>query len=53
MNRVATEDTVINGIPIKKGTVINIPAIAIQLDPEYFEDPDEYKPERFEVRSSE
>ena len=53
LNRVATEDTVINGIPIRKGIVINIPTIAIQRDPEYFEDPDDYKPERFEVRSSE
>jgi len=46
--RKCTKDYVFeDGAKVEKGTAAFIPIHAIQHDPEYFEDPEEYKPERF------
>ncbi|XP_029404279.2 probable cytochrome P450 309a1 [Bactrocera dorsalis] len=52
-SRLCTESTEIvlddgRRIPIKKGQVVTIPVFSYLHDPEYFEDPLEFRPERFE-----
>jgi len=47
--RSCTKDyTFEDGSRINKGTSLFIPTQAIQMDPEYFKDPEEFRPERFE-----
>ncbi|KAL1123514.1 hypothetical protein AAG570_002591 [Ranatra chinensis] len=36
-----------DGQTIKKGTTVIIPSYSMQRDPQYFQDPDEFQPERF------
>ncbi|CAG9103876.1 unnamed protein product [Plutella xylostella] len=44
---VAEEYTLPNGVKLDKGLRVHIPLFHIQRNPKYFEDPDEFKPERF------
>lgn len=48
-NRVANEDYELGntGIVLEKGVSIHIPLFSIHRDPEYFEDPDTFNPDRF------
>ncbi|CAN6234791.1 unnamed protein product [Urochloa humidicola] len=46
--RECTEDTKIMGYDVPKGTTVLVNAWAIGRDPEYWEDADAFKPERFE-----
>ena len=46
--RVATEDhTLSNGITLEKGNVARIPVYALHHDPDNFEEPSKFNPERF------
>ena len=52
VERIADEDCVLDTedgqkIQIKKGNVIYVPIYAIQHDKEFYDDPEEYRPERF------
>ncbi|CAG2169916.1 unnamed protein product, partial [Oppiella nova] len=49
LNRVATEDYELKGtgIIIKKGHEVHIPTYPMHRDPEYFTDPQVFRPERF------
>lgn len=38
-------------MPIEKGTVLQIPTYSIHNDPEYFPNPREFDPERFDRRN--
>lgn len=42
----------IDGTHIPGDVVVSVPTHAIQLDPRYFEDPEEFRPERWEDISS-
>ncbi|XP_040572441.1 cytochrome P450 3A9 [Lepeophtheirus salmonis] len=45
--RVCTHDTEVEGIFIKNGTIIEMPIYASHYYPEFFPNPEEFKPERF------
>ncbi|KAI8980475.1 cytochrome P450 [Pilobolus umbonatus] len=50
--RKATKDTELNNIVIPKGTIINIHISATHFNPALWENPMEYRPERFMTKSS-
>lgn len=45
-DRVATSDVTIGEMHIKKGMAISFPMYAIHRDPDIWEDPERYDPER-------
>ena len=47
IERITTTDCFIDNIYLPKDTVIVIPIWALHLDPDNFEEPDTFKPERF------
>lgn len=49
LDRVATEDYKIpdSNLVLKKGTPIMVPMLGLHYDPEYFQNPEIYDPERF------
>ncbi|XP_013401329.1 cytochrome P450 3A19 [Lingula anatina] len=47
VDRVATEDVVVRGLKIPKGTTCVIPIKTIHRHPDYWPDPDKFDPERF------
>jgi len=47
LNRECTQDCNINGIPIPEGMEIIIPFYALHHDPDAWEDPEKFDPERF------
>ena len=46
-DRICMKDTVVCGIPVKKGTAIQLPIPASHYDEEFFPEPYAFKPERF------
>ncbi|CAG5123575.1 unnamed protein product [Candidula unifasciata] len=53
IDRVCTEDTVIQGIPIPKDMVITFPIYAIHHDPDIWPEPENFQPERFSSENKE
>lgn len=53
MNRICTKDYQIpgTGITIESGTPIFIPVLALQKDPQYYPDPEEFIPDRFSSKN--
>ncbi|XP_025087190.1 cytochrome P450 3A24-like [Pomacea canaliculata] len=47
INRVASETVTIKGVTIPKGVGVLIPIYDVMRDPEYFPDPEVFRPERF------
>jgi cytochrome P450 len=47
IGRQADEDTEIGGYPVKKGDMILISQYVMHRNPLYYEDPDEFRPDRF------
>jgi len=47
IDRVCTKETVVAGVPIEPGMIIEFPTPYIHRDPRYFDQPDEFLPERF------
>lgn len=45
-DRIAAADTVVKGVTIPKGMVINVPIYALHHDPEYWSEPEKFYPER-------
>jgi len=46
-SRQATEDCIVNGYHVPKGTVFSMLSVALHNSPEYFEQPEQFKPERW------
>ncbi|XP_077878338.1 cytochrome P450 3A9 isoform X2 [Ictidomys tridecemlineatus] len=47
LQRVCKKDIEINGVPIRKGTVVMIPSFVLHRDPQHWPEPEEFCPERF------
>ena len=45
--RRATTDFEIEGRPVKRGTLLNVPILSLSRDPELYPDPDAFRPERW------
>ncbi|XP_006753712.1 PREDICTED: cytochrome P450 3A12, partial [Myotis davidii] len=47
LERVCKKDVEISGVFIPKGTVVMVPSFVLHLDPTYWTEPEEFRPERF------